>query len=93
MNLKKRGGNRVAMYSKKRKKRKKRFPFLSEKGVAVNKKILWVAIFSTSVPERELSSKQYATSAAASIAYCSSLNSLSLWHLNAENGNPQNCQN
>ena len=55
--------------------------------------ILWIAVFSTSVPEREreLSSKQYATLAAALIAYCSSLNSL--WHLNAENGNPQNCQN
>ena len=32
MNLKKGGGNLVAMY------RKKRFPLLSEKGVAVNKK-------------------------------------------------------
>ena len=52
--------------------------------------ILRVA-FSALRYQTDLSSKQYATSAAASIAYCSSLKSV--WHLNAENVNPQNRSN
>ena len=39
--------------------------------------ILSVAIFSIEVPERELSKEQYAIEAAAEVAYCFELNSLS----------------
>ena len=39
--------------------------------------ILRVAIFSIEVPERELSKEQYAIEAAAKVAFCFELNSLS----------------